>query len=85
MRPIHPLALWLAVNLIFGIPVFSTGEAQKQPAADSAGQAKKLSNPISSLISVPFQSNAIRGWAAPPPGEPNNCGPRTVVTPLFPR
>ncbi len=50
--------LWLALGLLF---LAGRAVSQAPPAgagtADAASLAKKLSNPISSLISVPFQSN----------------------------
>ena len=39
------------------LPAFSTGLSPQVPADDAAELARKLQNPVASLISVPFQAN----------------------------
>jgi hypothetical protein len=55
MKAFAPIALAVLVALVTP----SIGRAQQTPAAggESAELAKKLSNPISDLVSVPFQFN----------------------------
>ena len=61
-----------------------TTTQQTSPAGDEAHElAKKLSNPASSLISVPFQSDFDFGMGG---GEVRRTAAfRFIVTPLFPR
>ena len=55
--------LCLAVMLV---PAIANAQepSDKSGSSEEAELAKKLSNPISSLISVPFQSNADYGMGA---------------------
>jgi hypothetical protein len=47
--------------LIITLSLFNNAFAQEKPASDAAELAKKLSNPVASLISVPFQNNTDVG------------------------
>ena len=49
----------IAITCVFAIaaPALSLGQEAKPAAAESADLAKKLSNPVSDLVSVPFQFN----------------------------
>jgi hypothetical protein len=63
---IHFSALFLLGMLIFSPVLLKAQEAEKPkappPAANEAAElAKKLANPIASLISVPFQNNTFYG------------------------
>ncbi|NEU09623.1 hypothetical protein GZH53_14950 [Flavihumibacter sp. R14] len=49
------------VLLVAGLIFFSNVSAQEKPASDAQELADKLSNPVASLISVPFQSNVDYG------------------------
>src|SRR5262245_55967591 len=53
MRRLLGLILTASICLLAS----AVAEAQKPAAADAADLAKKLSNPISDLVSVPFQFN----------------------------
>jgi hypothetical protein len=72
-------ALGMVVDAQHGVP--AAGEAATAPAAasDSAELAKKLANPISSLISVPFQLNYDEGFG------PSDAGKWTLnIQPVIP-
>ncbi len=54
----------IAFTLLAGVVFTSATIAQDKPAAassDAAELAKKLANPVASLISVPFQNNTDMG------------------------
>ncbi|CAD5265832.1 conserved hypothetical protein [Bosea sp. 62] len=73
------LSVFSALALVGqGIGLTGTGVALAQDA--TAELAKKLSNPVSSLISVPFQFNYDRGFG------PNNRGDRKTldIQPVIP-
>ena len=79
---LHPL-LFKLLALALGLAGVSALRAQETPAPDQAAQAaelaKKLSNPVAALISVPFQFNADYGIGA-------NNGTRylTNIQPVIP-
>jgi hypothetical protein len=57
-------AILLGALTAFLLPAASRGQQPAEPASgDSAELAKKLSNPISDLVSVPFQFNWEQGSA----------------------
>ena len=55
--PVLPIGSVPGVALAFALLLFAPDAWAQSDDADSADLAKKLSNPIASLISVPFQSN----------------------------
>ena len=65
LNPVHSnrhgfapaLCFMLAFQLVFNTSLFSQAAAE----ADAAALAKKLANPVASLISVPFQNNTDVG------------------------
>ncbi|MGO4739877.1 transporter [Bosea sp. 2KB_26] len=75
---IDQLAVFSAVAFVgLGISLAGTGGARAQDA--NADLAKKLSNPVSSLISVPFQFNYDRGFG------PNHGDRKTLdIQPVIP-
>jgi len=61
-HPIHSRYLTCVIGIAtlvitLGAPAVVCGQAQAQPPAGEADLAKKLSNPISDLVSIPFQFN----------------------------
>jgi hypothetical protein len=65
--------IYLAALCGLSLPTFAADLASPPAADDEAELAKKLSNPVAALISVPFQSNFEFG------GGPNNDGFRYTL------
>jgi len=55
--PRQATAFAIAAAITLAAPAISSGQEAKPAAAESADLAKKLSNPVSDLVSVPFQFN----------------------------
>lgn len=73
MKLLTPMTLALAFNA----PLLHA--AEPAAGADAGDLAKKLSNPVASLISVPFQFNYDEGFG------PNDAGRTTLnVQPVIP-
>ena len=60
MKPSFRFSLVTACSMLF----FSLSQAQEKPANSAEELAKKLANPVSSLISLPFQNNTDYGIGA---------------------
>lgn len=60
MNPLYRFFLIIGCSCIF----FLTTQAQEKPANSAEELAKKLANPVSSLISLPFQNNTDYGIGA---------------------
>jgi hypothetical protein len=77
LRPSHPT---IAAALVGAVCLASPLTAQDAGGADAAALAKQLTNPISSLISVPFQLNYDDGYGT-------GDGQRTTlnIQPVVPR
>lgn len=55
-----PLSIPMSLRLLAGLCIFLMGinlSAQEQPVSSAEDLAKKLANPVASLISAPFQNN----------------------------
>ena len=69
----HTILTSLLLAAVMAAPTFA-----QSPADDAAELAKKLQNPVASLISVPFQFNYDEGFGVNNAGSqtPECCGAR---------